>query len=147
MKASTALVMATMSMLVSMAVCSTANSPTSKAPTADATTPTGTTSPAQLIKVEFLLQAKEICHKTNLQIQQVPRGGDPASQNAGEKAIVGLVQHEIAQLKGLGYPPGDLSTLEPIYNGALGAVATGGPGAIAPWGIKLTAYGLDCGSQ
>ena len=59
-----------------------------------------------------------------------------------------ILQGEIAQLRGLGYPPGDRSTLEPIYNGALGALASGGPGALdVPWGQELTAYGLDCGNQ
>jgi hypothetical protein len=136
-----------MSILIGVSGCSTANTSTSNGTSAEATTTAETTSATPITKVEFLVQAKQICHKTNVQIQRVPRGGDPASQNAGEQAIVGLVQHEIAQLRGLGYPAGDGSTLEPIYAGALRALASGGPGAIAPWGAKLTAYGLDCGNQ
>jgi hypothetical protein len=143
MKATTTLVGATLSILISMAACGTAGT---RAATTNATTPTATTSPP-ITKVEFLARAKQICLTTNVQIKQVERGGDPASQDAGGNAVVGLVQNEIEQLRGLGYPPGDRSTLEPIYDGAVGAVATGGPGAIVPWGIKLTAYGLDCGSQ
>jgi hypothetical protein len=148
MRASAALAGASLSIMISASGCSSSNTlaPNAQRP-ANATTTTATISAAPITKADFVARAKAICHKQNLDIGQIPRGGDPASQSAGEEAIVGILQRTIAQLRGLGYPPGDRGTLEPIYDGALRAIASGGPGAIAPWGVQLTAYGLDCGSQ
>ena len=113
-----------------------------------------TSTTVALTKTAWLAAAQKLCDKYNAKIDAVGGGAqDPASRNAASSAVLGLIRQHVAELRALGYPPGDRAKLEPIENGIDAAIARlerTGPHpnieqavgqAAGPWIQRLQAYG------
>ena len=118
---------------------------------------TASSSSAPMTKAAYIAQADELCKKYNAQIDAVVGGGhDPATRAATQHAVINLFHQNIADLRALGYPPGDKQTLSPIWDGvdqAVDQVNRGGTQAnleqalgqaLGPWLAKMNAYGIRC---
>ena len=111
-----------------------------------------------ITKADYIAHGERICHKYNTEAPAI--GGSPqpdkASRVAAQKALINLFHQNIADLRALGYPPGDQPTLDPIYTGVdaslddlertlpVDDIEAALGQTLGPWASKLKNYGLDC---
>jgi hypothetical protein len=140
---------ASVALSLGLSACGNSSSPT---------TSTAATPPVRTVSKPVLLaKAAALCRKFNTETYAIGAGAhDPASRSAAGLAIVGEIRKHVAQLRAVGYPPGDRARLQLLYSGmdrALAKLQASGTGPnflqtiksrIRPYTAKLAAYGIPC---